>query len=120
MVEKYLTCENNITEYVVRVGKVRCAAGLKPDVLNMPYSHGVFLKGHPQLNITDSKAGVNIFSFGSCSILQGPCAPSFERDWINNSITKLRIDGEEALLKDGILFCIHGGKVSIIESGQEG
>jgi len=118
MVEKYLTCNNNIAECVVRGGKVECAAGAKPDVLNMPYSHGVFLKNQPQLNISDSKGGVNIFSFGSCSITTGPCVPAFATDWINTSNTKLRIDQKEALLKDAVLFCTVGGKVTITDSGQ--
>lgn len=118
MVEKYLECDTNITEYVVRGGTVRCSAGSHPDVLNMPYSRGVFLKCQPQLNITDSNAGTNIISFGGCSITLGGCVPSFASNWINTSTTKLRIDNEEALMKDAKLFCTVGGRISITDSGQ--
>lgn len=118
MVEKYLECGGNITEYVVRGGKTRCTSGSHPDVLNMPYSHGVFLKGQPQMNIADSNTGMNVISFGTCAITRAKCVPALPADWVNLSVTKLRIDDEEALMKDAKLFCTIGGKISITDSGQ--
>ena len=118
MVKKYLDDGGNITEYVVRGGTVNCSAGSHPDVLNMPYSHGVFLKDQPQLNITDSNSGKNIISFGGCGIKLGKCVPALPSDWVNLSVTKLRIDDEEALMKDAVLFCAIGGKITISDSGQ--
>jgi len=119
MVEKYLLDEGNISEYVVRGGTVECTSGSHPDVLNMPYSHGVFLKDQPQLNITDSVGGVNIISFGACAVTGAKCVPATASNWINLSKTKLHIDEEEALIKNAKLFCTVGGKISIIDSGQE-
>jgi hypothetical protein len=119
VLEKYLDDGTEIIEYVVRGGIIQCSAGSSTDVLNMPYSHGVFLKDQPQLNIKDSNSGENVISFGFCSIKLAGCSPSLPDDWINGAKTKLKIAGEEALLKDACLFCAVGGEITIVTSGQQ-
>ena len=119
MLEKYLDDGTEIIEYVVRGGIIQCFAGSSTDVLNMPYSHGVFLKDQPQLNIKDSNSGTNVISFGFCSIKQAACVPVLPDDWVNGSKTKLKIAKEEALLKDACLFCGVGGEITILTSGQQ-
>ena len=116
--EKYLECRSDITEYVVRGGEIRCSSGTLPDVLNMPYSHGVFLKNQPQMNIADSVVGANIICFGGCTVTQSICVPSIASKWVNMSSTKLTIDGEDALLKNANLVCVVGGRITISDSGQ--
>ena len=119
-IKKYLSGINDKSEYVVRGATIYCSAGALPDVLNAPYSHGVFLMGKPQLNIADSASGSNIICFGGCAITQTKCAPSIASKWINMAPTKLKIDGEDALLKNANLVCAAGGRITISDSGQRG
>ena len=117
-IEKYLKGTSDITEYVVRGGTINCSLGTLPDVLNMPYSHGVFLKDQPQMNIADSVSGSNIICFGGCTVTKSKCVPSIATKWINMAGTKLKIDGEDALLKNANLICVIGGRITISDSGQ--
>lgn len=116
--ERYLEHVENIAEYVVRGAKIKCTSGYSTDVLNMPYSHGVFLRDQPQLNVKDSKSGSNIVSFGFCSKKEAICKPELTDNWINNSETNLKVANEYALLKNACLFCGLGGKITINTSGQ--
>jgi len=117
-IEKYLDHTGDITEYVVRGAITNCSSGSSHDVLNMPYSHGVFLKSQPQANIADSASIVNITSFGICSVTSAKCVPAITSKWVNMADTKLTIDGEDALLKNAKLCCVTGGIISISDSGQ--
>lgn len=120
MINEYLTESGDIAEYVVRGGTMSCTLGSAPDRLNMPYSHGVFLKDKPQLNVTDSKGGSNIICFGTCSRSVPPpvCTPTIATNWVNMSDTKLRIEEKEALIDNALVFCIYGGTIRITDNGQ--
>jgi hypothetical protein len=117
---KFLEDQGNIEEYVVRGGTIECDKGSHYDRLNMPHSHGVFLRGQAQMNVADSKARENIISFGACSgaCPMPKCTPAIATKWINMTEPKLHIDGEMALLKNAYLFCVFGGRISIVDSGQ--
>lgn len=119
MVEKALELTSRLSEYVVRGATIRCRKGSSPEVINIPYSHGVYLRDKPQLKVTDSKPGVNIKSFGLCSITETVCKPNIKTKWVNLHDVNLLIEEEEALIKDAILFCTQGGRIEIIDSGQE-
>ncbi|MGK5512399.1 DUF4280 domain-containing protein, partial [Brevibacillus formosus] len=58
--------------YVVVGAILSCSSGSKQSRLKMPFSHGVFVKGKPQMNIMDFVPNVNIMPFGKCSSLQNP------------------------------------------------
>lgn len=68
--------EGEVYTYVVRGAETVCDQGSKPSKLNIPNSHGVFLKNQPQLNIMDAKPNINIMPYGKCKKLGGPCRPS--------------------------------------------
>lgn len=120
MVDKNLEEQGNLSEYVVRGACIVCSMGSASDVINMPYSHGVFLKDNPQVNIADSSGGLNIISFGVCSrsVPPPPCTPAIAMDWINLQETKLQVGSDTALIKDAVVFCTFGGKIEITDSGQ--
>lgn len=119
--KKQITDGGNKTTYVVRGAVISCSLGSAKDVLNLPLSHGVYLKGKAQLNVADSKPGTNIISFGTCKRSSPPpvCTPSICTKWINHLDTNLIIDKEKALLKDANVTCVFGGIISIEQDGQE-
>ena len=119
MVEKAIEVTSRPSEYVVRGAKIRCRRGSNMEVINIPSSHGVLIKDKYQLNVADSKPGINIRSFGLCRITDTVCTPSIRTKWVNLYDTNLLIEEEEALIKDAILFCTQGGMIEIIDSGQE-
>lgn len=118
--KKQLTDGGKKTSYVVRGATISCTLGTAKDVLNLPVSHGVYLKEKAQLNIGDSKPGKNILSFGCCMRAEPPppCVPAICMDWINHMDTKLIIDNKKALLKSATVTCINGGIISIDDDGQ--
>lgn len=119
--KKQLSDGGNKTTYVVRGATISCTLGTAKDVINLPVSHGVYLKGKAQLNVADSVPGKNILSFGCCKKASPPppCTPAICMKWINNMDTKLIIDKEKALLKGAKLTCVSGGIISIDKDGQE-
>jgi len=120
MLEKVLEDEGKKSDYVVRGAALKCSLGTSTDVLNLPVCHGVYLRGKAQCNITDSRSGKNILSFGACRRSTPPpaCIPSIGCDWSNHYSTKLRIEGEEALIEDAHTFCAMGGVIKITNNGQ--
>jgi hypothetical protein len=118
--DKSVNEQGDLSKYVVRGAMVKCTLGTCPDVLNMPFSHGVFLKDKPQLNVADSVSGANIKCFGACakSSPPPPCTPVFCGQWINVHKTHLKIENKDALIQDANLMCASGGIVSIETCGQ--
>jgi hypothetical protein len=110
--------EGEVYTYVVRGAETVCDQGSKPSKLNIPHSHGVFLKNQPQLNIMDSKPKVNIMPYGNCNKLGGPCRPE-TRPWVEGKSDVL-IENQPALLNKCTTSCAFGGKIKITNDGQEG
>jgi hypothetical protein len=104
--------------YVVHGAKMSCTSGSSASLLVIPNSHGVYLKGQPQLNIKDYKPGSNIKPFGTCKKLKGPCSPATS-PWIGGKEDVL-IEGAPALLNTCINACKVGGAISITDDGQKG
>jgi hypothetical protein len=118
--DKTINDSGKLSEYVVGGATMSCTLGTIKSPLQMPSSHGVFLKGKPQCNITDYKPYKNIISFGVCKRQSPPpaCTPAINTPWVNKQDTNLLIDGQKALIKDANSFCALGGIISIEKSGQ--
>ncbi|WP_025699408.1 DUF4280 domain-containing protein [Paenibacillus durus] len=77
--------------YVVRGTPIQCSCGSAKDVLNLPFSHHVYVGDAPILKVTDCIVSKNIMSFGSCSSSKNPAAKEEvkEQKWIFFSETKV-------------------------------
>lgn len=101
----------------------------------MPFSHGVFVKGKPQMNIMDFVPNVNIMPFGKCSSLQNPtvatatasnngvltpmpCTPLTTMPWIDGKADKM-VGGHPALLNKSTNMCFYCGQIKIEDDGQD-
>lgn len=102
--------------YVVRGAKTKCTLGSSSSWLNMPCSHGVYLRGQPQLNIMDYVPNANIVPFGKCKKRQ-KCSPN-TTPWIEGKNDVL-IENQPALLNTSTSTCSHGGIITITNDGQE-
>ena len=118
--DKSIDTNTRQSEYVVQGACLRCTLGTAPSNLNMPISHGIFLNGKAQCNVTDRITMVNIMPFGTCNISAPPppCVPAVAMNWVNNKDTNLIIDNAEALESNANAFCSVGGIISITDSGQ--
>ncbi|OAB42117.1 DUF4280 domain-containing protein [Paenibacillus glacialis] len=136
--------------YVVRGATLQCSQGTAPGVLNTMYSHGIYIKDKPVVNVDDAICGANISkinAFGLCKLKQGlPCEPeiAFGSKWTGGKEDVL-IEGAPALLTNSTLMCSctgvqgvvssylgvdnfitsalepsSGGIISIIDDGQDG
>lgn len=103
--------------YVVHGARTKCSNGSSPSLLVVPRSHGVHLKGQPQLNIDDYKPNTNIKPFGACKKLKSACSPATS-PWIGGKEDVL-IEGSPALLNTCTNACKVGGTISITDDGQE-
>ncbi|MCE5286144.1 MAG: DUF4280 domain-containing protein [Pelosinus sp.] len=103
--------------YVFRGATLECNKGSTPSRLDMPCSHGVYREEKPQVNILDFKPKVNIMPFGSCSIKGGPCVPE-TAPWVDGKDDVL-VEEQPALLSKSTTSCAVGGKIRIVEDGQE-
>ncbi|CAI8959740.1 conserved hypothetical protein [Brevibacillus sp. IT-7CA2] len=101
----------------------------------MPFSHGVFVKGKPQMNIMDFVPNVNIMPFGKCNNLKNPvvasataanngvltlmpCTPVMTMPWIDGKPDKM-VGGHLALLNKSTNMCFHCGLIKIEDDGQD-
>lgn len=114
-----------------------CSCGSHKRRINLPMSHGVYVKGHPVMNRHDCSED-NIPSFGICSSgtsskapiiklfsrekgeIEGfRCERSFLGVW-EDAKEGYGLDGSEALKKDSYIICEHGGIIRFENSGQTG
>lgn len=105
--------------YIVAGAKIQCNKGVNIIPLNLPKDHGVYVKNKPVLNCMDNMVGLNISTFGVCSVTQKPCMPAILGPWQKPNNKNL-IGGCPAITKDSYLICGLGGKISFMLTGQEG
>lgn len=122
------------TYYVVRGAKMECDKGSNQRKINLPVSHGSYVKGKPILNKKDCKAD-NISYFGVCQECQEgeeitvidkngalktgkKCTPVIVVDWVKTKDDTI-IEGQPALTNESVIFCTHGGNIKFVTSGQE-
>lgn len=120
--------------YVVAGAILSCSFGDKFNRLKMPFSHGVYIKGKPQMNIMDYVPNVNIMPFGKCSSLSNPsvasataanngvltpqpCTPMTTMPWIDGK-TDVLVEGQPALLNKCTNCCLYAGIIKIEDDGQ--
>lgn len=122
--------------YVVMGAKMVCSKGSNERKINLPKSHGSYVKNKPMLNKTDHTEK-NVKYFGVCTggacmdneevtvvddngcIKTGKkCKPELGLDWVKVKEDTL-VEGEPALTTESVIFCSHGGNIEFISSGQE-
>lgn len=104
--------------YVVRGAELTCSEGSLPSSLNLPQSHGVYIKGRPVMNVADCVVEKNIGLFGFCKKTDEVCQPELCGRWSHGK-TDLSIDDEPALLDRAALTCALGGKITIAKNGGQ-
>lgn len=58
--------------YILHTAVILCDKAQHESFVVLPVSHGEFIQGIPQLNISDSKPDINIRSFGICRSASNP------------------------------------------------
>jgi hypothetical protein len=102
---------------VVLGATLRCTNGSVPGVLNLPATRGINAGGRTVARVTDTVAGVNIPSFGTCTATIGACTPALPGPWVPGSASVL--GGNVPLLHQGCTCqCQRGGTLSILTPGQ--
>ncbi|WP_429854603.1 PAAR-like protein [Brevibacillus porteri] len=121
--------------YVVVGAILSCSSGSKQSRLKMPFSHGVFVKGKPQVSIMDFVPNINIMPFGKCISLKNPavasataanngvltpmpCTPLTTMPWMDGKADKM-VGGHPALLNKSTNMCFHCGLIKIEDDGQD-
>jgi Domain of unknown function (DUF4280) len=95
--------------------KLTCSCGtstswIKSDNLNC------LVEASPIVVETDAKPGVNIGSFGTCSITGRPCVP-ITGIWIDCN-SSVQVGGRAVVLDKSKLPCAVGGVIQISDPGQ--
>jgi len=105
-------------EYVVRGGLMHCSLGTHDRKINLPVSHGSYVKGDPVMNKKDTATGANIPFFGICIKTGEICLPSVTGDWQNPKEDTL-VEGQPAITEESIACCCEGGIITFVTSGQK-
>ncbi|GAA0078127.1 hypothetical protein UT300005_25050 [Clostridium sp. CTA-5] len=123
--------------YIVRGAKMECSKGSNKRKINLPTSHGSYVKNKPILNKKDA-TDKNISYFGVCketgafttkteitvidddgNLKTGiKCEPIIVSDWLKTKGDNI-VGGEEALTTDSIIFCCRGGNIKFVTHGQD-
>ena len=112
--------------YVVRGATIYCTCGSHTRKLDMPVSHGSYIRDKAMLNNEDCKVGIdqNIPPFGACFSsdkdgIEGKlCEPKITTKWQGAQEDTL-VDGKPALKADCCITCCYGGTIGFMDSGQE-
>ncbi|MGE7090729.1 DUF4280 domain-containing protein [Lysinibacillus sp. NPDC048646] len=135
MADEMQTKGDEQRSYVVAGAKLSCSQGDQTSSLQMPMSHGVYVKNKAQMNTMDFKPGVNIQPFGLCQTLSNPtvaaataanngvltpmpCTPVITMPWINGKADQL-IEKSPALINQSINMCLYCGTIKVEDDGQE-
>ena len=125
-------------EYLVRGAMLVCSKGSHPRRLNLPKSHGVYIKEHPMIKQEDCIVDENITFFGVCDSETPPEGAQvvkyagFVPEGATESVPDVQgmmctpeIIGEwncvhgKAVTTDSYLICSCGGIIEPVTSGQE-
>ncbi|OOM07382.1 DUF4280 domain-containing protein [Clostridium saccharobutylicum] len=122
--------------YIVRGAKMRCNKGSHARKINLPVSHGSYVKGKPMMNQGDNVVDKNISYFGICSECQEgddiyliaedgstingkKCLVEIFGEWSDVKEDTL-VEGKGALTTDSWLVCSkYQGKIKFETNGQE-
>ena len=111
-------CMNGEFTYVVRGAEISCSEGSDPGVLNLPLSHGIYIKEQPVMNVADVIPLDNVGRCGFCKKDGSVCEPdTFFNKWSQGKEDVL-VEGEAALLSRSELICRKGGIIKIEMDGQ--
>lgn len=108
-------------EYLKNKAILICDKGLVPSLLEVTSNTTVFIQKGLSATVKDNLGGINIKSFGLCSI-KGKCQADLELSgkplqWIN-SIPNVKVCGNKTLTEKSKLLCPFGGIISSLQSGQ--
>lgn len=100
-------------------------AGLTCTVGSIPSATGfVVTNGARKCNCGGSLVGVstdaavaNVGTFGVCSVLSGPCAPTVVGPWLSTA-TKVMCENLPVIKNGSTLVCPVGGVISVTNPGQ--
>lgn len=123
--------------YVVRGAKMRCDKGSHTRKINLPVSHGSYVKEKPVMNEGDRVVDENISYFGICkecsdgeevylideksggTIIGKKCKPQILTDWSDSKEDTL-VEGRPALTTKSWITCAaHNGIIKFESDGQE-
>ncbi|WP_081796940.1 DUF4280 domain-containing protein [Bacillus ndiopicus] len=121
--------------YVVAGATLSCSEGDQTSILQLPVSHGVFLKNKAKMNEMDFKPNVHVHPFGLCQTLANPavaaataankgvlkpmpCTPVLTMPWINGKSDQL-IENYPALTTQSTNMCLYCGTIRVEDDGQE-
>ncbi len=128
--------------YVVRGAKICCTCGSHVRRLDMPKSHGCYIRDKAMMNNADCVVGLtqNIAPFGACTspanqgadviiadltdLVPGKppagkmCAPVLAGQWLGAQ-SKTLVDGKPALTTQCVIVCSLGGIIQFMDAGQE-
>jgi hypothetical protein len=123
--------------YIVRGAKMRCEKGTHARKINLPVSHGSYVKGKPMMNQGDNVVNKNISYFGICHECQEgediyligedgnqlppgkKCLVQIAGEWSDTKVDTL-VEGKAALTTDSWLVCSkYQGKIKFETNGQE-
>jgi len=136
--------EETEVSFVVAGAALHCQVASHMRQIEMPYCHGVYLRGQAAMNIADSVVGDNIPTFGVCLSEGNPhevaqtaqeemmfpfeadlsmplvgrrCKPNIYGKWQNGKDDVL-VEGEPALTTESTLACEYGGVIYFLNDGQ--
>lgn len=72
--------------YVVYMAQISCEFGMRPSVIILPETHGIFVRGIPQMTVKDAMVNSNIINFGGCKSLENP----FTMEAHNEALKKVK------------------------------
>ena len=102
--------------YVVRGATIYCTCGSHTRKLDMPVSHGSYIRDKAMLNNEDCKVG-NPMEV-ELPIAGKLCEPKITTKWQGAQEDTL-VDGKPALKADCCITCCYGGTIGFMDSGQE-
>ena len=110
--------------YVVYTAQMKCMKnkekdyGMRSSVLVLPQTHGIFVRGIPQMNVFDNLAEQNIINFGGCCSKENPSTVETAKEVAKQATEEAKKDrnlGEK--LVDGFMGFV--SKVKSVFTGEE-
>lgn len=101
----------------VQGAALSCTVGSAPSSLTITDAARKCIAQLLKIGIVSDSGLPNIGTFGTCSILSGPCAPVVPGNWTPGCL-KNKCGATACIKKTDMLVCTVGGTISITNVGQ--
>ena len=103
---------------VINGALLQCTNGSAPCTLTVTNHRNVQADDKAAATVLDHAPGVNLSTFGTCTVSGGSCTPATPAPWLTGSTTRVQVNDQLVLLATDKLMCTVPGVITVADPMQ--